>query len=185
MALIFGILIMVSVAILGAVGSEEGWLSSQMADWVQGLGTVGAILGTAWIASFPLKAEVRRRQEDRLELLNTISETVEVVLSELEPILLGLEARDRNAVDQAWEQWRVGPPNAMFDTLLAMPTSSWPSPRLYRDVAKLAASVKIVVQSRPGGDMSFGRDQADYDHMIPKALAVRVAAGNYRQTLRK
>lgn len=182
--LLTGVMVIVAVAALLGVIGEKGLFSAETASWVQGLGTIAAILASAWIATLPLEAEARKRREARIELVNTITDTVDVVTTEIHPICAALKGHDAQAAAAAWKTWKTAPATLMLDPLLAMPIREWPDPMLFRRVVALGSAISRVANSDPEGRMQFGQpSQDDYDRLIPHVLELEARETEYRNSL--
>lgn len=137
-----GVAAMLCIFVLGSVGYEHGVWSSEMASWVQGLGSVAAVGVACWFGVLPMWRETRMRAEGRLIFLSALRYAALGAVSDVARTTMAI-GRGADAANEL-KKFRDRNPGAALERLLAEPPSAWPSNVLYVDVSQICGFIDHI-----------------------------------------
>jgi hypothetical protein len=110
--------------------------TSEAASWSQAIGSVAAVFAAIHAATIPVRAEERRRRQERVDFINGVIDAIQISLIKNEAIYTAIHARDmigfKNAVALISHN-----ENATLMAFTELPVDRWPSSILYAHVGAL------------------------------------------------
>lgn len=139
-----------------ALWKEPPGTPSDMASWVQGVGTVMGVFAAIFAGFWPVEAARQAREKERLAFVTCIETSRMVVDAAVVPIRAGIEGRSVVDITGGLGVYQEIGPFDLLDGLLKEPQSQWPDPALYvfcltyrKSLQKLEERIDRL--SRPAG----------------------------------
>lgn len=122
--------------------------SSEIAAWVQGVGTIGGVGIAAWVGTLPIRQRARERQASRVGFAEDVSGVARSVLHVCERVQASLDARNRLEAEinlRVLAELELG---ELVSDLLKEPRHVWPTRMSYFYGQTLLRALKGVKGNR-------------------------------------
>lgn len=174
-----GVAVVLCVFVLGSVGYEHGPWSSEMASWVQGLGSVAAVGVACWFGVLPMWRENQMRAEGRLIFLSALRYAALGAVSDVARTTIAIG----QGADAAKELTRLRDrsPGAALERLLTEPPSAWPSHVLYVDVSQICGFIDHIAAMQAPGPNATPAERAHFAEDLAKQK--KMIDGNHEELM--
>lgn len=133
----YGILALLAVTLAIAPPKNSG----EVAAWVQGVGTVVAVLVAAWIGFLPARLEARRAEKARHDFLRSIKLATRILVSHHKALRRAIKYQDLEELIREVDFIELYRTKRLFESLLLTGAQAWPTFSLYEEVNGLMGAL--------------------------------------------
>lgn len=109
----------------------------EVADWVQGIGSLGAVLVAVWVGTLPLRMQVKTAAQERELFIRHLMFSIALFDETIADLAGGVRRRSKDWLIESARMIIDTQGRSSLDKLLAERSLNWPTPELYAEAVSL------------------------------------------------